>query len=190
MTQSKPLPDHLERLGNALHAATADDLASAHPATADDLLSSPTPAERPTTRSRRRPARQRRRIAIGALAAAVLIPSGAVAASMLISTDQVERSLPQGVFALLDTHPTCTVVREGIEFDCTLDRAPRGDVGAGNWKGTVEPTVDDTKQINGGCRSLNAAGTHWRCYVGKEAVAQQIIDAGLLGERSNGPSVG
>ncbi|MDQ8046492.1 MAG: hypothetical protein AAGC46_16925, partial [Solirubrobacteraceae bacterium] len=107
-----------------------------------------------------------------------------------ISTDQVARSLPQGVLALLDTHPTCTVVRENVEFDCTLAEAPHGDVGAGNWKGTVEPTVDDTKHFNGGCRSLNAEGTHWRCYIGKEAVAQQIIGASLLGQQSAGPGVG
>jgi hypothetical protein len=55
---------------------------------------------------------------------------------------------------------------------------------------TVEPTVDDSKLVNGGCRSLNAAGTHWRCYVGEEAVEQQIIGPALLGAPSSGPSVG
>jgi hypothetical protein len=61
---------------------------------------------------------------------------------------------------------------------------------AGSWKGTVEPTVDHTKHVNGGCRSLNADGTHWRCYVGDEAVKQQIIGSALLGEFSPAPGQG
>jgi hypothetical protein len=56
--------------------------------------------------------------------------------------------------------------------------------------GTVEPTVDATKHVNGGCRSVNAAGTHWRCYIGQAAVDHKIIGAGLLGGYAPKPGVG
>jgi hypothetical protein len=59
-----------------------------------------------------------------------------------------------------------------------------------DWKGTVEPTVDDTKHVNGGCRSLQSDGRHWRCYLGEEAVRQRIIGAGFLGEYAPSPGVG
>ena len=44
--------------------------------------------------------------------------------------------------------------------------------------------------MNGGCRSLNSAGTEWRCYIGQAAVDQEIIGQGFLGERVSGPGVG
>ena len=100
----------------------------------------------------------------------------------------VARSLPAGTLSLAGTQPTCTVVREDVEFDCTLARAPRPEVS--DWKGTVEPTVDDTKHVNGGCRSLQSDGRHWRCYLGQEAVRQKIIGAGFLGEYAPSPGVG
>jgi hypothetical protein len=118
------------------------------------------------------------------------VPGVAVAANALISTGEVARSIPNGSLWLMDTHPRCTTVRSGVEFDCVLARAPQGGIEPGGWRGTVEPTVDDTKHVNGGCRSLNGAGTHWRCYVGQEAVRQAIIGPGLLGEPSRGPGVG
>lgn len=59
-----------------------------------------------------------------------------------------------------------------------------------DWTGTVEPTVDATGQVNGGCRSENAAGTQWDCYLGEAAVQQQIIAPDLLGQPSAGPGVG
>jgi hypothetical protein len=170
MTSStRDLPDHLDRLGDALHAAAARDL---------------------TRRRAAWRARKRRRV-LGALVAAVVaVPGVAVAANALISSDEVARSIPNGALWLLDTHPRCTTVRAGVEFDCVLDTAPREGIEPGRWKGTVEPTVDDSKHVNGGCRSLNGAGTHWRCYVGQEAVTQKIIGPGLLGEPSRGPAVG
>ena len=66
---------------------------------------------------------------------------------------------------------------------------------AGVWlvlakKGTVEPTVDATKHVNGGCRSLDSEGTEWRCYLGQAAVEQRIIGPGFLGEYAPSPGVG
>ena len=65
-----------------------------------------------------------------------------------------------------------------------------GGSAAFNWTGTVEPTVDPTKHVNGGCRAQNAAGTDWECYIGEAAVKQQIIGQGFLGQYAPVPGVG
>ncbi len=164
----------LQQLGDALHAATTMDL-------------------RRAGATRRAPTRRRRRrMALALGVAAIAIPGAAVAANAILSPSQVAQSIPQGTLALLNTHPTCTVVTQGVQYDCTLRSAPsdRGGPPAGQWLGTVEPTVDASKHVNGGCRSLNAAGTHWRCYLGQAAVAQQIIGAGFLGQYAPAPGVG
>jgi hypothetical protein len=57
-------------------------------------------------------------------------------------------------------------------------------------KGTVEPTVDATRHVKGGCHSLRSDGREWECYIGRAAVDQQIIGAGLLGEYAPSPGVG
>jgi hypothetical protein len=157
----------LEALGDALRAAALADLA----------------------RARRR---RRRRTGAGVLAAAAIaLPGGALAANALITDADVAGSIPRGTWALMGTLPRCTTVRPNVEFDCVLDRAPRvGDIAPGDWKGTVEPSVDRSQHVNGGCRSLDAAGTHWRCYIGREAVRQRIIGSGFLGQPSGGPGVG
>jgi hypothetical protein len=59
-----------------------------------------------------------------------------------------------------------------------------------DWKGTVEATVDASKHVNGGCRSLDSAGTEWRCYIGRAAVDQRIIGPDLLGAYAPQPGVG
>lgn len=61
-------------------------------------------------------------------------------------------------------------------------------IGAGQFKGTVEPTVDATHHINGGCRAINAQGLQWECYVGQAAVKQKIV--GDLGAYVPSPGVG
>jgi hypothetical protein len=171
-----PLEPDLVRLGDALEQAAARDLARSAAAVGDD----PAPA-------RRRP-RVRRVFLGGLLAAVVLIPAVAVAADRLISTDDVAAGMPAGTLSLAGTEPTCTVVKKGVEFHCVLKRAPAPEVS--DWKGTVEPTVDRTKHVNGGCRSLVADGTVWQCYLGQEAVRQQIVSGGFLGQVSGGPGVG
>jgi len=164
------LPPTLLKLGDALHRATTLD-----------LRRSPAPA---------RP--RRRRLVVALAVAVVAIPGVAVAADALLSPSQVAQSLPQGTLALLHTHPACTTVTAGVEYDCTLRSTPstEGVPMPGQWLGTVEPTVDATKHVNGGCRSLNTAGTHWRCYIGSEAVRRQIIGAGFLGSYAPSPGVG
>ena len=152
----------LDRLGDALEAAAQRDLAT-----------------------RRRP---RRRLIAAAVAAAVLVPAVAVAGAKLISNGDVASSLPAGTLSLAGTEPTCTTVKDGVEYHCALAKAPAPEVS--DWKGTVEPTVDASKHVNGGCRSLNSAGTTWECYVGRAAVDQQIVGAGFLGEYAPSPGSG
>jgi hypothetical protein len=158
----------LDRLGDAIEAGAAADLHA-------------------------RPAQPRRRrfstrIAIGVAVLAVLVPSVALAATQLIGTDDVAQSLPAGTLSLAGTDPTCTVVEQDVEYVCVLEHAPAPEVS--DWKGTVEPTVDATKHVNGGCRALTSDGRQWRCYIGQAAVDQQIIGPGLLGEYAPSPGVG
>ena len=86
--------------------------------------------------------------------------------------------MPAGTLALAGTEPTCTVVHAGRRVPLH-PRAARPAPEVADWKGTVEPTVDATKHVNGGCRSLRSDGLEWECYIGEEAVAQQIVGAGL-----------
>jgi hypothetical protein len=152
----------LAGLGDALEAAARADLAR-----------------------RRRP---RRRLAIAAVALAVVIPGGAFAAEHLLSTSDVAASMPAGTLALAGTEPSCTTVVEGTEYHCVLARPPAPEVS--DWKGTVEETVDRTQHVNGGCRSLNSAGTEWECYIGQTAVDQKIIGQSFLGELQTAPGQG
>jgi hypothetical protein len=135
-----------------------------------------------------RPRRRRRVVVASLVAAAVAVPGIAFAAERLLSTEDVAASLPAGTLSLAGTSPTCTVVREGVEYRCVLAHAPAPEVE--DWKGTVEPTVDKTKHVNGGCRSLNSEGTAWECYLGQAAVDEEIVSAGFLGEYAPSPSVG
>jgi hypothetical protein len=144
--------------------------------------------ERAARRDLRPRRRHRRGVAIAAVAALIAVPGAAVAAIELVSEEDVARSIPAGTLWLADTQPSCTVVRQDVEYQCTLAEAPGDEVA--DWKGTVEPTVDAAKHVNGGCRSLNSEGTEWRCYIGEEAVKQQIIGPGFLGEYAPAPGVG
>lgn len=71
-----------------------------------------------------------------------------------------------------------------------LDQKPTTTATATDWTGTVEPTVDASKHVNGGCRAQNAAGTQWECYIGEAAVKQNIISQGFLGQYAPAPGVG
>jgi hypothetical protein len=152
----------LEGLGDVLEAAARRDLGA-----------------------RRRP---RRRAVTAVLAAAVLVPAAAYAGSRLISNEDVAKSLPAGTLSLAGTEPTCTTVEDGVEYHCVLAKAPAPEVS--DWLDAAEPTLDATKHVNGGCRSLNSAGTEWECYLGTAAVDQQIIGPGFLGEYAPTPGVG
>ena len=167
MTQ---LPPDLVRLGDDLERAAAADLAGARPS---------------VTRTRRQVSR---RLVVAVAALAILVPGVAIAASQLTSTSEVAQSMPAGTLALAGTEPTCTVVTKDVEFHCVLAKAPAPEVS--DWMRTVEPTVDTTKHVNGGCRSLASDGKEWECYLGQAAVDEQIIGPDMLGAYSSGPGVG
>jgi hypothetical protein len=138
--------------------------------------------------SRPRTLRTRRLLLVVAVVL-VAIPGLAFAASTLISSDEVAAGLPAGTKMLQGTDPRCTVVRQDVEYHCVLTRLP-ADPEVADLRGTVEPTVDATKHVNGGCRSLTSDGRVWQCYIGQAAVAEQIIGPDFLGEYAPSPGVG
>ena len=164
------LPPDMARLGDELERATTADLAQGG--------SGPSHARR----------RVSRRLVVAIAALAILVPGVAIAANQLTSTSDVAQSMPAGTLALAGTEPTCTIVTEDVEFHCVLTNAPAAEVA--DWKGTVEPTVDATKHVNGGCRSLASDGKEWECYLGQKAVDEKIIGQSFLGEFAPSPGVG
>jgi hypothetical protein len=135
------------------------------------------------------PTRRRRRLMVAIAALAIAIPGLALAADALIGPEQVAAGLPAGTKMLAGTEPRCTVVEQGVEYHCVLTRLPASPE-VSDLTGTVEPTVDATKHVNGGCRSLRADGRDWQCYLGDAAVEQQIISRGFLGQYAPEPGVG
>ncbi len=197
MTKGGPLmtinDPRLPLLGDALQEAAAADFARANETRgrqrrADDARS-------------RRQARPKFRIgtrtAIALVAAALAVPAAAIATGVLSSDQTVAHSIPTGNFAFAGTEPTCTTLQEGLEYECVLDRSPNGEVPPGSgrfvvkpgaWQGVVEPTADETKHVNGGCRSQNAEGTRWLCYLGDESVHQRILMPSALGQYLPSPA--
>jgi len=161
MTERTP---ELVTLGDALERAAAADL---------------------DTGRRRTP----RKLVLAIAALAIAVPGLALAADALIGPEEVAAGLPAGTRMLAGTEPRCTVVEQGVEYHCVLTRLPASPEVA-DLTGTVEPTVDATKHVNGGCRSLRSDGREWRCYLGEAAVEQQIISRGFLGEYAPEPGVG
>jgi hypothetical protein len=155
------LTPELDRLGDALQRAAAKD------------------AARP---------RRRKLIAVAAAALALAIPGVAFTAQHFISGEEVAQSLPAGTHMLIGTEPSCSVVLQDVEYHCILKNPPQPEIS--NMRGTVEPTVDATKHVNGGCRSLRVDGLEWQCYIGQAAVDQKIVSAGFLGEYAPSPGRG
>jgi len=153
----------LNRLGDELERACAADLA-------------------------RRPRWRTRRMALAAAIVAVVLGGAAAVAADQLSTTDVAKSLPAGTAALIGTDPTCTVVTKDVEYHCVLAKPPAPEVS--DWKGAVEPTVDATKHVNGGCRALQPDGRQWECYLGQAAVDQQIVSQGFLGQYAPEPGHG
>lgn len=161
----------LDRLGDALQAAATADLAGSG-----------------SRASRLRRTRVRRRLLIALAVLVISVPAIAFAADRLISAGTVAASMPAGTLALAGTQPTCTVVKQNVEFHCVLQKQPSHEVD--NWKGTVEPTVDTSESVNGGCRGLRSDGLEWECYLGQTAVDEGIIGQSFLGQKVSGPGSG
>jgi hypothetical protein len=154
----------LERLGDALERAVAVQVR--------------TPAG---------PRRSRKLIA-GVAVLAVAVPGLAFAAKELISEEEVALGLPAGTHALRGTDPHCSVVKQDVEYRCVLSRPPAPETE--DWKNAVEPTVDATKHVNGGCRSLRSDGLVWECFLGEAAIREQIISRDFLGAYAPVPGRG
>jgi hypothetical protein len=183
----------LPLLGNALREAAAADLSRT-----DETRAAPTRSGEARSRRHTRPrARIGTRTAVAFVAAALAVPAAAIAMGVFSSEQKVADSIPAGNFSFAGTEPTCTTVREGLEYDCVLDQSPNGEVPPGSgrfviepgdWLGVVEPTADKTKHVNGGCRSQNAEGTRWLCYLGEESVRQRILMPSALGQYLPSPA--
>jgi hypothetical protein len=157
----------LDDLRGALLAAAAIDLASA---AAVDLAS---PVAAPFPRPAARPARRRRfegvraRTALALLVLALAIPGVAIGTGMFSPGEAAANGLPAGSTLMTATQPTCTALREGVEYRCVFAEAPT--------KGGVIHTVDPSGQVDGGCRSRSEVETLWICYFGAAAVHHQVV---------------
>jgi hypothetical protein len=172
---------HLDRLGEVLRETARQDLAA---------------GERPTVRRSPRLNRRRRiqlAVALGALV--VAIPAAAFATGVLSPDQEVAHGVAGLEWMMAGTEPTCTTLREGVEYDCTLAKPPQEEAPvppaeslggthgrAGEWKGYVIGMVDKTGHVSGGCRAESGDGIHWRCYVGQEAINQNILGPKALGQ--------
>lgn len=170
----------LPLLGDALREAVAADLSRT-----DETRAAPTRSGEARLGRHTHPrTRIGTRTAVALVAAALAVPAAAIAMGVFSAEQEVADSIPAGNFSFAGIEPTCTTVREGLEYDCVLDQPPSGEVPPGSgrfviepgdWLGVVEPTADATKHVNGGCRSQNAEGTRWLCYQGEESVRQGIL---------------
>ena len=77
-----------------------------------------------------------------------------------------------------------------IRADNVAIDAGAAGIGAGQFKGTVEPTVNSAHRIDGGCRATSPDGARWECYLGQAAIKEGILGHGSLGEYVPGPGVG
>jgi hypothetical protein len=152
----------LDDLRTALLAAAAVDLASAEAAP-------PAPALARSARPARRLAfgAARARAALALLILALALPGVAIGTGMLSPGQAVANGLPAGSKVMTAAQPTCTALREGVEYRCVFAAALA--------QGGVVHTVDSNGQVDGGCRSRNEVENVWICYFGAAAVDQQVV---------------
>jgi hypothetical protein len=171
----------LSRLGDALREAAAVDLVRGEETRRREA--------RPRRRSR---PRKRVGLAVAALTVALAVPAAAIATGVLGSNQEVADSIEGGI-ALPGAEPTCTTIRPGLEYECVVEpgQLTNGEqIEPGHWLGVVEGSMDKaTMRVNGGCRSQDAEGTHWLCYIGQESVRQRILMPSALGQYMGGPPI-
>jgi hypothetical protein len=62
--------------------------------------------------------------------------------------------------------------------------------GPGQFKGTVEPTLDASRRVNGGCRATSGDGTQWSATSGRRVFKARVV-SGVGGKPvPGGPGVG
>ena len=139
--------------------------------------------ERDLRRQRRRPVR---RIAF-AVAVLAVVGTGTAAATGLFSPKQVAGGMPAGAAIFHDTNPSCTLNADGRVYSCTLATRPAPEVS--DFRGVKELLTIDGK-VAGGCIGLDLAGLNWSCFIGQDAVDQEILVKDLLGQPETEPGRG
>ena len=119
---------------------------------------------------------------------ALLIPTAAIAGSLLTPHD-VATGMPGGSAIFEGTNPKCTVVTDGIEYRCTLAHSPTVDV-TSSYLGSKELVKGPDATVAGGCVGTSSDGLHWECYIGDAAVEHGILAKSLLGQPVLAPGVG
>jgi hypothetical protein len=158
----------LDDLRDALLAAAAADLAGSEAARA--AASDSRPAVPPARRLHFGTARAR--LALAFLVIVVAVPGIAIATGLIGPERAAANGLPSGSTVMTATQPTCTAIRERVEYECAFAESPR--------VGRVVRIVDASGQVDGGCRSQNAIETFWICYFGKAAVHHQVVGQEVL----------
>jgi hypothetical protein len=158
----------LDDLRGALLAAAAADLTTAEAARAAGPI--PRPADRPARRLHF--GTTRARLALAFLVVALAIPGVVIATGLIGPERAAANGLPAGSTVMTATQPTCTAIRDGVEYECVFAASPR--------VGLVVRTVDASGQVDGGCRSQNTVQTFWICYFGAAAVHHQVVAQGVL----------
>jgi hypothetical protein len=131
----------------------------------------------------------RRRVVIVAVCAAAALPAAVMAADVLLPGRTVATYLPRGAAIWIDTDPTCTAVRDGLEYRCVLARAPFHAT-TSPYRGAIENTVGDDQRINGACIGTSDDGLRWECYLGDAAVDAGIMERDVLGAAQTEPAAG
>ncbi|HEY2054442.1 MAG TPA: hypothetical protein VGH14_10960 [Solirubrobacterales bacterium] len=152
----------LDDLRGALLAAAAADLATADAARAAAF---PRPAARPARRLHL--GTTRARLALALLVVALAVPGVVIATGLIGPERAVANGLPAGSTVMTATQPTCTAIRDGVEYECAFAESPQ--------VGRVVRTVDASGHVDGGCRSQNAIETFWICYFGEAAVNHRVV---------------
>jgi hypothetical protein len=161
MSTTNPVPD-LARFGDQLEAAAERSLGS--------------------TRRRRRLGQA----GIGVLVLTIVAAGTAIAAGVF-TPRQVATGMPAGTLMFGGTHPTCTIDDDGVTYHCALASVPDG--GLSDYRGSKQLVAIDQK-IAGGCIGQDAAGRHWDCWIGKDAVRHDILVEDLLGQPELEPGQG
>lgn len=159
----------LDDLRGALLAAAAADLATAADAPAAASLPGPA-AARPGRRLHLGTARAR--LALAFLVLVIAVPGIVIATGLAGPERAAANGLPAGSSVMTATQPTCTAIREDVEYECAFAESPR--------VGRVVRVVDGSGQVDGGCRSQNAVETFWICYFGEAAVNHRVVAQEVL----------
>ncbi|MGH2938399.1 MAG: hypothetical protein ACRDPE_09800, partial [Solirubrobacterales bacterium] len=130
----------------------------------------PRPAARPARRLHFGTVRAR--LALAFLLIAVAVPGVVIGTGPIGPERAAANGLPEGSTVMTATQPTCTAIREGVEYECSFAESPR--------VGRVVRTVGASGQVDGGCRSQNAIETFWICYFGEAAVDHQVVPQEVL----------